>query len=77
VERMGRGFVWFDTGTHESLSEAAQYVQVIEHRQGTRIGCLEEIAWRQGYITADQLATLVDTYPNGSYKDYLRQLGSH
>lgn len=77
VERMGRGFVWFDTGTHESLSEAAQYVQVIEHRQGTRIGCIEEIAWRQGYIAADRLAELAESYPNGSYRDYLHQLSSH
>jgi glucose-1-phosphate thymidylyltransferase len=74
VERMGRGFAWFDTGTHESLSEAAQYVQVIEHRQGTRIGCIEEIAWRQGYIGADQLAELSASCPKGSYKDYLSQL---
>lgn len=74
VERMGRGFVWFDTGTHEALSEAAQYVQVIEHRQGTRIGCIEEIAWRQGFIEARQFAALADSYPKGSYKDYLCQL---
>lgn len=76
VERMGRGFAWFDTGTYESLSEAAQYVQVIEHRQGTRIGCIEEIAYRQGYINADQLAELAQSCPNGSYKDYLCQLTS-
>jgi glucose-1-phosphate thymidylyltransferase len=77
VERMGRGFVWFDTGTHESLSEAAQYVQVIEHRQGTRIGCIEEIAWRQGFIGSDRLAELAQACPSGSYKDYLCQLNVH
>jgi glucose-1-phosphate thymidylyltransferase len=74
VERMGRGFAWFDTGTPESLTEAAQYVQVIEHRQGTRIGCIEEIAWRQGFICADQLAELATACPKGSYKEYLSQL---
>ncbi|HTR86443.1 MAG TPA: glucose-1-phosphate thymidylyltransferase RfbA [Reyranella sp.] len=77
VERMGRGFAWFDTGTHESLTEASQYVQVIEHRQGTRIGCIEEIAWRQGYICATQLANLAASCPKGSYKDYLHQLTTH
>lgn len=77
VERMGRGFAWFDTGTHESLSEAAQYVQVIEHRQGMRIGCIEEVAWRQGYICADKLAELAASCPKGSYKEYLSQLTSH
>jgi len=77
VERMGRGFAWFDTGTHESLSEAAQYVQVIEHRQGTRIGCIEEIAWRQGYICSDRLAELAAACPKGSYKEYLSQLTTH
>lgn len=74
VERMGRGFVWFDTGTPEALSEAAQYVQVIEHRQGTRIGCIEEIAWRQGFIDERQFAELAESYPKGSYKDYLCHL---
>lgn len=74
VERMGRGFAWFDSGTPESLTEAAQYVQVIEHRQGTRIGCIEEIAWRQGYISADQLAELAAACPKGNYKEYLEQL---
>lgn len=77
VERMGRGFAWFDTGTHESLSEASQYVQVIEHRQGMRIGCIEEVAWRQGYICADKLAELAASCPKGSYKEYLNQLTTH
>ena len=76
VERMGRGFVWFDTGTHESLGEAAQFVQVIEHRQGTRLGCVEEVAWRQGYLSTDQLANLAQSYPKGSYRDYLTGLAS-
>jgi glucose-1-phosphate thymidylyltransferase len=77
VELMGRGFAWFDTGTHESLPEASQYVQVIEHRQGMRIGCIEEVAWRQGYIGAEQLAELAASCPEGSYKEYLHQLTTY
>lgn len=74
VESLGRGFAWFDTGTFESLMEAAQFVQVLEHRQGTRIGCIEEIAWRQGFIAVDDLITLAGRYGNSSYSEYLMEI---
>lgn len=76
VEQLGRGFAWFDTGTAESLSEATQFVQVLEHRQGTRIGCPEEVAWRLGFITADELTDLIRKYGRSSYSDYLAQITS-
>ncbi|MBY5926566.1 MULTISPECIES: glucose-1-phosphate thymidylyltransferase RfbA [unclassified Halomonas] len=76
VERLGRGFAWLDTGTHDSLLEAAQYVQTVEHRQGLKIACLEEIAWTQGWISdeflLDQAAGLAKT----GYGAYLKQLVS-
>lgn len=74
VERMGRGFVWFDTGTAESLQEATQFVQVLEKRQGTQIGCIEEVAWRQGFISDSQLANLTKGFPDSRYAQYLHQI---
>ncbi len=74
VETMGRGMAWLDTGTQESLLDAAQFVQVIETRQGLKICCPEEIAWRMGYIDAEQLLRLVAPLRNSAYGGYLRHL---
>lgn len=73
VERLPRGFTWFDAGTHDSLAEAANYVMAVEHRQGLKIGCPEEIAFRKGWIDADQLKTLAASIPN-PYGDYLNSI---
>ena len=74
VEHLGRGFAWFDTGTPESLIEAAQFVQVLERRQGTRIGCIEEVAWRMGYIGTEGLIALARGFGRNAYGEYLLQL---
>lgn len=74
VERLGRGFAWLDTGTHDSLLEAAQFVQTLERRQGLKIACLEEIAYNKGWITSEQLAKLADKLAKNGYGQYLRQL---
>jgi glucose-1-phosphate thymidylyltransferase len=74
VERLGRGFAWLDTGTHDSLLEAAQYVQTIEHRQGLKIACLEEIAWKQGWLTDDQLLATAHSLSKTGYGQYLKSL---
>jgi glucose-1-phosphate thymidylyltransferase len=71
---LGRGFAWLDTGTHESLLAAAQFVETIETRQGYKIACLEEIALNQGWLTRQQLEVLVPGDSKGSYGDYLRSL---
>ena len=73
VEIMGRGFAWLDTGTHDSLLDASQFVATIQNRQGFMISCPEEIAWRRGYITKDQLAEIGKSMKNG-YGDYLLQI---
>ena len=73
VERFGRGFAWLDTGTPQSLVQAANFVETIESRQGLKIACLEEIAWRKGFIDAAQLDRLAGEYRN-AYGDYLRAL---
>ena len=74
VEVLGRGTAWLDTGTHESLLDAAEFVHVIENRQGLKIACLEEIAWRQGWIDDVQLSANIDRLGKSSYGLYLRGL---
>ena len=74
VEIMGRGFAWLDTGTHASLLDAATYVRITEERQGLKICCPEEIAWRQGFITADRLREIAEPLRKSGYGEYLIQL---
>ncbi len=71
VELMGRGFSWLDTGTHASLLDAGLYVRIVEERQGLKICCPEEIAWRQGFIDADQLARIAEPLRKSGYGEYL------
>ena len=73
VTRLGRGFAWLDTGTHEMLQEASSFVRTIEHRQGLKIMCLEEIALEQGYMTPDQVLDRADTLGATEYAAYLRR----
>jgi len=73
-EVMGRGMAWLDTGTHDSLLDASNFIFTLEHRQGLKVACPEEIAYRLGYITADQLNALADKVGKSSYGTYLRQL---
>jgi glucose-1-phosphate thymidylyltransferase len=74
VEILGRGFAWLDTGTHQSLLDAGQFIRVIEERQSLKIACPEEIAWRMGYIDGDQLARLAAPLQNSGYGKYLLQV---
>jgi len=74
VELLGRGYAWLDTGTHEALQQAASYVQAIQERQGLKIACVEEIAYRQGYITKDQLQNLATDLTQNDYGQYLMEI---
>jgi Glucose-1-phosphate thymidylyltransferase (EC 2.7.7.24) len=76
VELLGRGFAWLDTGTHESLHEASSFVQTIENVQGLKVACLEEIAWRQGWLSDEQLLTLAEPMMKNDYGQYLAKLVS-
>ena len=71
VQTLGRGFAWLDTGTHDSLSEASTFIEVIEKRQGLKIACLEEIAYRNGWITADRVRELAQPMAKNQYGQYL------
>ncbi len=77
VGMLDRGTAWLDTGTFESLLQASQYVEVIEHRQGLKIGCIEEIAYNMGYIDSDQLIKIAKPLLNSGYGDYLVSLTKH
>ena len=74
VEIMGRGTAWLDTGTHDSLMQAAQFIQTIEQRQGLKIACPEEIAFRSGWIGADDVARVADSLKSSAYGEYLKRL---
>ena len=71
VENLGRGFAWLDTGTHESLLEASQFIETVEKRQGLKIGCLEEVAYQKGFITKEQLFQQAKRLEGTPYGDYL------
>jgi glucose-1-phosphate thymidylyltransferase len=73
VQSCGRGFAWLDTGTPESLIQAANFVEIVETRQGMKIGCIEEVAFRMGFISGDQLVHHASKLKN-AYGDYLRSL---
>lgn len=74
VKTLGRGFAWLDTGTHDSLSEASTFIEVIEKRQGLKVACLEGIAYRQGWITAEKLRQVAQPMIKNQYGQYLMRL---
>ena len=76
VELLGRGYAWLDTGTHESLLEASNFIQAVEHRQGLKVACLEEIAFLKGYISKNQLLELAEPFKKNAYGEYLFRIVS-
>ena len=74
VEKFGRGIAWFDTGSIDSLHEASSYIRTLEKRQGLKIGCPEELAWRRNWIDNEQLLNLSLQYMKSGYGEYLRSL---
>jgi glucose-1-phosphate thymidylyltransferase len=76
VQTMGRGYAWLDTGTHDSLLEAAQFIHTLEQRQGLKVACPEEVAWRNGWISTAQLAALAQPLAKSSYGAYLLSIAS-
>lgn len=74
VQTLGRGFAWLDTGTHDSLSEASTFIEVIEKRQGLKVACLEGIAFRQGWIEANKMRELAQPMLKNQYGQYLLQV---
>ena len=74
LQIMGRGFAWLDTGTHESLADASRFIEVIESRQGVQVACLEEIAWRKGWISNDDLLRLAEPMKRNAYGEYMIKL---
>jgi len=77
VEKLGRGFAWLDTGTHESLLEASTFIETLEKRQGLKIACIEEIAYRIGYISAEQVSRLAQPMQKNGYGKYLIEITKH
>jgi glucose-1-phosphate thymidylyltransferase len=74
VSILPRGTAWLDTGTVQNLHDASSYIKVIEERQGSKVGCIEEVSWRQGWIHDSDLQTIADKYSSSPYGDYLRNL---
>jgi len=76
VQVLGRGYAWLDTGTHDAMLEASQFVEIVERRQGLKIACLEEVAWRQGWMSEDKLLQKADELRRSGYGEYLKRLVS-